>query len=138
MRARIIALSWDGLRVAAIAGELGCHAKTVRWWLHRFNDRARGAGGPADHGPAQAAHRARAVPGHRPGQAGAARTARPAGERGVGPCRRGRPAGVDAGRSGRGGPAAEDRGRPLTGAADPPDRGRAVAPHPLVDPLEGP
>ncbi len=38
MRARIIALSWDGLRVAAIAGELGCHAKTVRWWLHRFND----------------------------------------------------------------------------------------------------
>ncbi|MDQ0840429.1 transposase [Streptomyces sp. V1I6] len=37
MRARIIALSWDGLRVAAIATELGCHAKTVRWWLHRFN-----------------------------------------------------------------------------------------------------
>ncbi|MEU9111084.1 helix-turn-helix domain-containing protein [Streptomyces sp. NPDC048483] len=37
MRARIIALSWDGLRVAAIAAELGCHAKTVRWWLHRFN-----------------------------------------------------------------------------------------------------
>ncbi|MFD5429668.1 helix-turn-helix domain-containing protein [Streptomyces sp. NPDC127084] len=37
-RARIIALSWDGLRVAAIAAELGCHAKTVRWWLHRFND----------------------------------------------------------------------------------------------------
>ena len=37
VRARIIALSWDGLRVAAIAAELGCHAKTVRWWLHRFN-----------------------------------------------------------------------------------------------------
>ncbi|MFD9302173.1 helix-turn-helix domain-containing protein [Streptomyces sp. NPDC060048] len=37
MRARIIALSWDGLRVAAIAAELGCHAKTVRWWFHRFN-----------------------------------------------------------------------------------------------------
>ncbi|MFJ2272552.1 helix-turn-helix domain-containing protein [Streptomyces sp. NPDC087849] len=37
MRARIIALSWDGLRVAGIAAELGCHAKTVRWWLHRFN-----------------------------------------------------------------------------------------------------
>ncbi|MEU2956663.1 helix-turn-helix domain-containing protein [Streptomyces xanthochromogenes] len=38
VRARIIALSWDGLRVAAIAAELGCHAKTVRWWLHRFNE----------------------------------------------------------------------------------------------------
>ncbi|MFI9825949.1 helix-turn-helix domain-containing protein [Streptomyces sp. NPDC052013] len=38
MRARVIALSWDGMRVAAIAAELGCHAKTVRWWLHRFND----------------------------------------------------------------------------------------------------
>ncbi|MEU0664346.1 helix-turn-helix domain-containing protein [Streptomyces lavendulocolor] len=38
MRARIITLSWEGLRVAAIATELGCHAKTVRWWLHRFNE----------------------------------------------------------------------------------------------------
>ncbi|MER6503892.1 helix-turn-helix domain-containing protein [Streptomyces sp. NPDC001455] len=37
VRARIIAPSWDGLRVAGIATELGCHAKTVRWWLHRFN-----------------------------------------------------------------------------------------------------
>ncbi|MFE9813436.1 helix-turn-helix domain-containing protein [Streptomyces sp. NPDC005548] len=37
MRARIIALSWDDLRVGEIAAELGCHAKTVRWWLHRFN-----------------------------------------------------------------------------------------------------
>ncbi|MGW3755346.1 helix-turn-helix domain-containing protein [Streptomyces sp. NPDC005134] len=37
LRARVIALSWDGLRVAVIAAELGCHAKTVRWWLHRFN-----------------------------------------------------------------------------------------------------
>ncbi|MFD4861333.1 helix-turn-helix domain-containing protein [Streptomyces atratus] len=37
VRARIIAPSWDGLRVAGIAAELGCHAKTVRWWLHRFN-----------------------------------------------------------------------------------------------------
>ncbi|WP_328296438.1 helix-turn-helix domain-containing protein [Streptomyces sp. NBC_00435] len=41
MRARIIALSWDGLRVAAIAAELGCHAKTVRWWLHRWEGRSR-------------------------------------------------------------------------------------------------
>jgi transposase len=36
-RARIIALSWDGLGVPAIAGQLGCHPKKVRRWLHRFN-----------------------------------------------------------------------------------------------------
>lgn len=37
MRARIVKLSWAGSRVATIADELGCSAKTVRWWLHRFN-----------------------------------------------------------------------------------------------------
>ena len=36
-RARIITLSWDGLAVPAIAGQLGCHPKKVRRWLHRFN-----------------------------------------------------------------------------------------------------
>ena len=36
-RARIIALSWDGLTVPAIAAEAGCHQNTVRRWLHRFN-----------------------------------------------------------------------------------------------------
>jgi len=36
-RARIIALSWDGLAVPAIAGQLGCHPNKVRRWLHRFN-----------------------------------------------------------------------------------------------------
>jgi transposase len=36
-RARIIALSWDGLGVRAIAAEIGCHENTVRRWLHRFN-----------------------------------------------------------------------------------------------------
>ena len=36
-RARIVALSWDGLDVAAIAGQIGCHPKKVRRWLHRFN-----------------------------------------------------------------------------------------------------
>jgi transposase len=36
-RARIIALSWDGLGVPAIAAEVGCHENTVRRWLHRFN-----------------------------------------------------------------------------------------------------
>ena len=36
-RARIVALSWDGLAVPAIAAEIGCHENTVRRWLHRFN-----------------------------------------------------------------------------------------------------
>ena len=36
-RARIVTLSWDGLTVPAIAGQLGCHPKKVRRWLHRFN-----------------------------------------------------------------------------------------------------
>ena len=36
-RARIVALSWDGLGVAAIAGQIDCHHKKVRRWLHRFN-----------------------------------------------------------------------------------------------------
>jgi len=37
VRARIITLSWDGLAVPQIAAEIGCHANTVRRWLHRFN-----------------------------------------------------------------------------------------------------
>ena len=36
-RAQIVALSWDGLGVAAIAARVGCHDNTVRRWLHRFN-----------------------------------------------------------------------------------------------------
>jgi transposase-like protein len=36
-RARIVALSWDGLGVPAIAARVGCHENTVRRWLHRFN-----------------------------------------------------------------------------------------------------
>jgi transposase len=36
-RAQIVARSWDGLDVAAIAAGIGCHEKTVRRWLHRFN-----------------------------------------------------------------------------------------------------
>jgi transposase len=36
-RARIVALSWDGLGVAAIAARAGCHENKVRRWLHRFN-----------------------------------------------------------------------------------------------------
>src|ERR671916_2183078 len=36
-RARMIARSWDGLRTAAVAAELGCHPQTVRERLLRFN-----------------------------------------------------------------------------------------------------
>src|ERR1700751_1602540 len=36
-RARIVALSWDGLAVPAIAARTGRHENTVRRWLHRFN-----------------------------------------------------------------------------------------------------
>jgi transposase len=36
-RARIVALSWDGLLVPAIAAGIGCHENKVRRWLHRFN-----------------------------------------------------------------------------------------------------
>ncbi|HTR91579.1 MAG TPA: helix-turn-helix domain-containing protein [Trebonia sp.] len=36
-RARIVALSWDGLAVSEIAGLLGCHPSRVRRWLHRFS-----------------------------------------------------------------------------------------------------
>ena len=36
-RARMVARSWDGLRTAAIARELGCHPQTVRERLLRFN-----------------------------------------------------------------------------------------------------
>ena len=36
-RARIISWSWQGLRTTRIAEELGCHPKTVRTRLHRFN-----------------------------------------------------------------------------------------------------
>ncbi len=36
-RARIVSLSWQGLRTARIAEQLGCHPKTVRTRLHRFN-----------------------------------------------------------------------------------------------------
>ena len=46
LRARIVSLSWQGLRTAKIAEELGCHPKTVRKRLHRFN--ALGMDGLAD------------------------------------------------------------------------------------------
>ncbi|GAA0594564.1 hypothetical protein GCM10010174_07170 [Kutzneria viridogrisea] len=36
-RARIVVLSWDGVRGPEIAARLGCHPETVRRRLHRFN-----------------------------------------------------------------------------------------------------
>jgi transposase len=39
VHARMIARSWDGLRTAAIAEELGCHPQTVRERFHAFDDR---------------------------------------------------------------------------------------------------
>jgi transposase len=45
-RARMVARSWDGLRTAAIAAELGCHPQTVRERLARFD--AEGLDGLAD------------------------------------------------------------------------------------------
>ncbi|MFE5332508.1 helix-turn-helix domain-containing protein [Embleya sp. NPDC056575] len=38
LRARIVTLSWEGLRVPQVAARAGCDAKTVRRWLHRFNE----------------------------------------------------------------------------------------------------
>src|SRR5215217_8946974 len=46
LRARIVSLSGQGLRTAKIAEELGCHPKTVRKRLHRFN--AEGISGLGD------------------------------------------------------------------------------------------
>jgi transposase len=37
VRARMILLSWSGLRTTGIAAELGCHPQTVRERIHRFN-----------------------------------------------------------------------------------------------------
>jgi len=37
VRARMVALSWDGRRVPDIAAALGCHPKTVRARLARFD-----------------------------------------------------------------------------------------------------
>jgi transposase len=46
LRARIVVRSWDGQRTSQIAAGLGCHPKTVRQWLHRFN--AHGVDGLGD------------------------------------------------------------------------------------------
>jgi transposase len=46
VRARMIVLSWSGLRTTQIASELGCHPQTVRERIHRFD--AEGIDGLAD------------------------------------------------------------------------------------------
>jgi transposase len=45
-RARMIILSWEGLRTAMIAAKLRCHPQTVRERIHRFN--AQGMDGLGD------------------------------------------------------------------------------------------
>src|SRR5215472_9570090 len=47
LHARMVARSWDGERVEAIAREVGCSALTVRRRLHRFD--AEGIAGLLDH-----------------------------------------------------------------------------------------
>ena|SRR5437870_4038615 len=47
LHARMVARSWDGERVEAIAKQLGCSALTVRRRLHRFD--AEGIAGLGDH-----------------------------------------------------------------------------------------
>jgi transposase len=42
----MVAASWDGFAVPEIAGLVGCHARTVRSWIHRFN--AEGVDGLGD------------------------------------------------------------------------------------------
>ena len=59
-RARIVWLSAEGRRVAAVAEEVGCHAQTVRLWVTRFDadglaglrDQPR-PGGPVTYTPEQ-------------------------------------------------------------------------------------
>ena len=138
LRARMVALSWAGLRVPAIAAELRCHPQTVRERLGRFNadgldglgDRP-GAGlePRLDGGGARRAHRRRrSTPPGRPVIQGDrllaedrdgdahwtldALTAAVCAE------------GVVVARQ--------------PGAADPPQGGGAVAAHPLVDDESGP
>jgi len=55
VRARMVAMSWDGHRTADIAAELGCHPQTVRERLARFN--AEGFDGLRDHPRAGRARR---------------------------------------------------------------------------------
>src|SRR3954463_15079037 len=79
-RARMIALSWDGLRVPAIAEALGCSPKAVRHRLAPFaahglgglrgpprRRRAGGAGGPAGRRPQAPDRPGPALAGDRPG-----------------------------------------------------------------------
>jgi hypothetical protein len=46
MRARIVALSWEGWAVPQSAQRVGCSARTARAWIHRFN--AEGMAGLGD------------------------------------------------------------------------------------------
>jgi hypothetical protein len=113
-RARMIARSWDGLRTAAIAQELGCHPQTVRERLLRFN--AEGLDGLGDRpGSGRKPRLTEAERGVILGLVAAAAW-RTGGRRrtGAGP--------LDLGRARRGGPGARDPRRAEPGAAHLPRR----------------
>jgi Homeodomain-like domain-containing protein len=129
MRARMIELSWAGQRVPAIADELSCSQKTVRRWLHRFNraglEGLEDLGGQGRKRRITEAERSRII---------ALVNTTPPGKLEMQPYG----GGVDVGLPCRRGPAAGDRGEPIPGPPDPAGRRRTLAPHPLLDPLEGP
>ena len=110
-RGRMITLSWDGLRVPAIAEQLGCHEQTVRRWLERFN--ADGLDGPADRG----------------GQGRKRRITEDERSRILALVKQTPP-----GRPVRG-PGRGRRRPPQPGATDPARRGSAVAAHPHLNPV---
>ncbi|MFF2852133.1 helix-turn-helix domain-containing protein [Streptomyces sp. NPDC058001] len=139
MRARMVELSWAGLRVPAIAQELGCGQKTVRRWLHRFNrfglEGLEDLGGQGRKRRITEAERSRIIalvkqvpPGRLEVQPGrdlwAADESGPAEWTPDSLAARARQLGIEVGRS--------------QVRRDPDRRGRAPAPHSLLDPLEGP
>src|SRR3954465_3855201 len=147
-RAQVIALSWEGLRVPAIAAALGCSQKAVRYRLARFaaegldglGDRP-GAGRKPRIGQDQRSRLialARSTPPGRlvragAGELGAGGATGPRRRRRAERRRARRAGGVDPGCVDRRGPRGRHRDRPLPGAPDPAGRRGALAASPLVD-----
>src|SRR4051794_28090217 len=131
-RAQIIAMSWDGARVPAIAQALGCSPKAVRHRLVRFaadgldglGDRP-GAGRTPRISQAQRSQLIALVASPPPGRGVRDDTGELGATDATGPA-------VDPGRTDRRGPRGRYRHRPLPGAPDPARRGRALAPPPLL------
>ncbi|MFF0034119.1 helix-turn-helix domain-containing protein [Streptomyces avermitilis] len=139
LRARMVELSWAGEYVPAIADELRCSQKTVRRWLHRFNrlglDGLEDLGGQGRKRQITEGERARIiglVKQPAPGRLTMQADGELAAEDESGPpewtldalAPRARRLGIEV-------------GRPQPGPPDPAGRGGALAPHPVLDPLEG-